>query len=95
MPHSSAPRQISDREVAEFSSADLQREGTRSRDSLAMDAVVHAFGPVYVIGASGGPTEIERRPLVPGMPTFDVVSLNAAPLPTWRTGPGLSQTPRF
>lgn len=73
MPHSSAPRQISDREVAEFSSADLQREGTRSRDSLAMDAVVHAFGPVYVIEASGGPTEIERRPLVPGMPTFDVV----------------------
>lgn len=56
MPHSSAPRQISDREVAEFSSADLQREGTHSRDSLAMDAVVHAFGPVYVIDASGGPT---------------------------------------
>ncbi|KAM9863660.1 helix-turn-helix domain-containing protein [Leucobacter sp. BZR 635] len=73
MDRPSAPRKISDREVAEFSSADLHREGTRSRDSLAMDAVVHAFGPVFVIEASGGPTEIERRPLLPGTPTIDFV----------------------
>lgn len=73
MEEPSAPRHIADREVAEFSSADLHREGTRSRDGMAMDAVVHAFGPVFVIEASGGPTEIERRPLLPGMPTIDFV----------------------
>ncbi|GAA1325825.1 helix-turn-helix domain-containing protein [Leucobacter albus] len=73
MPHASAPRQISDREISEFSSADLHREGTRSRDALAMDAVVHALGPLFVIEASGGPTDIERRPLLPGMPTIDFV----------------------
>lgn len=67
------PRRIADRAVSEFSSADLHREGTRSRDALAMDAVVHALGPLFVIEASGGPTDIERRPLLPGMPTIDFV----------------------
>lgn len=73
MPQDFTPRKISDRDVAEFSSSDLHREGTRSRDAMLMDAVVHAFGPVFVIEASGGPTDIERRPLLPGMPTIDFV----------------------
>lgn len=68
-----SPRSTPDREVAEFSSADLQREGTRSRDALAMNAVVLPLGPVFVIAASGDPTEVERRPLQPGMPTIDFV----------------------
>ena len=67
------PRQIADRDVSAFSSQDLHREGTRSRDSMPIGAVVHTFGPLFVIEASGGPTEIERRPLLPGMPTIDFV----------------------
>lgn len=73
MPNEFTPRQISDRDVAAFTSQDLHREGTRSRDAMPMGAVVHAFGPLFVIEASGGPTEIERRPLLPGMPTIDFV----------------------
>ena len=73
MTGSDAPRTISDREVAAFTPGDLRREGTKSRDQLSMDAVVHAHGPLFVIAASGGPTDIERRPLLPGMPTIDFV----------------------
>lgn len=68
-----APRKIGDRSIEQFESADLVREGTRGRGPLEMNATVHALGPVLLVDASGEPQEIERRPLLPGMPTLDFI----------------------
>ena len=68
-----APRKISDRSIEQFGSGDLLREGTRGRGPLEMHASVHALGPVLLVRASGEAQEIERRPLVPGMPTVDFI----------------------
>lgn len=68
-----APRKIGDRSIEQFESADLAREGTRGRGPLEMNASVHALGPVLLVDASGEPQEIERRPLLPGMPTLDFI----------------------
>lgn len=73
MAHRQAPRTVADRSIEKFESADLLREGTRVRGTLEMDASVHALGPVMLVTASGGPQEIERRPLLPGTPTVDFI----------------------
>lgn len=72
-----APRQIGDRSIEEFESADLIREGTRGRGPLHMNATVHALGPVLLVRASGEAQEIERRPLRPDMPTLDFIFVEA------------------
>lgn len=65
---------LPERSITEWGSGDFARTGVRSAGGApALNARVRAFGAVLVIEAWGPASEIERRPLRPGLPTIDII----------------------
>lgn len=65
---------LAERSITEYEGGDLPREGvTSATGDLGMSARVRAFGAILVIEAWGSGSEIERRPLRPGLPTIDII----------------------
>ncbi len=65
---------LEERSITHYGEADMARVGVRGvGGSLGMNAKVRAFGAILAIGVSGAPSEFERRPLRPGLPTIDIV----------------------
>jgi len=65
---------LEERSITLFGSADIARTGVRGVGGEAgMDARVRAFGAILVIGVSGAPSEFERRPIRPDLPTIDII----------------------
>lgn len=68
---------LPERSITDFAEGDFQRTGVRgSGGEIGMQARVSAFGAVIVIEAWGTGSEVERRPLRPGLPTIDIVFVN-------------------
>lgn len=65
---------LSDRSITEYSGTALAQAGIRGVGSVPpLTARVRAFGTILVIKARGSGSEIERRPLRPGLPTIDII----------------------
>ncbi|MGP6170761.1 helix-turn-helix domain-containing protein [Microbacterium sp. A204] len=65
---------LEERSITLYGSRDLAKIGVRGvSGELSMNARVRAFGAILVIGVSGSPSEIERRPIRPDLPTIDII----------------------
>lgn len=65
---------LEDRSITHYDQDRLQQLGVRGVDGgVNMAARVRAYGAILAIGASGGPSEFERRPLRPDLPTIDII----------------------
>lgn len=85
---------LPERSITDYAGGDLLRTGVRGvGGELGMQARVTAFGALMVIEAWGSGSEIERRPLRPGLPTIDIIFVDHGEFEyldgqTWRTSSG-------
>lgn len=85
---------LPERSIIEYADGDMQREGVRGAGGdLGMNARVRAFGVILVIEAWGTGSEIERRPVRPGVPTIDIIFVQSGEFEyldgaAWRTSRG-------
>lgn len=65
---------LPDRSITEYQDGDIQREGVRGvGGDTGVNARVRTYGGILAISAWGSGSEIERRPLRPGLPTIDII----------------------
>lgn len=92
----SAPRLegLAEGSLTEYKHGDLAHAGVKGVGGApAVNARVRAFGAILVIEAWGSGSEIERRPLRPGLPTIDIIFIERGEFEyleggSWRSGLG-------